>query len=212
MTESQKQFISKILPSAKKTSDMLGIKVSLTLAQAILESGWGKSAIGNNLFGIKANSSWKGAKKCVQTTEYVSGKKVIISAYFRDYESIEASILDHAKILTLPRYKPVVLAKDYREACQQVQACGYATDPKYAQKLISLIEKYALNLWDGSDKDIKLSEAYPKNGNESFYRVKKGDTLSKIAKVNCTTVEKLVALNQIKNPNLILIGQKLKLK
>lgn len=148
MNAKQQAFINNILPGAQEAQNKYGVLTSLTLAQAILESAWGKSSIGNNIFGIKATSSWRGAKQLVPTTEYVNGKKVSVEAYFRDYGSIEESITDHAKLLTMPRYKAVIAAKDYKEACREVQKCGYATDPKYAEKLISLIEANNLNKWD----------------------------------------------------------------
>ncbi len=151
MNANQQKFIDKILPGAKKAQDKLGVFVSLTLAQAVLESGWGRSSIGNNIFGIKANAAWKGAKKLVKTTEYVGGKRIETNAFFRDYASVEDSIEDHAKLLTIPRYKPVIQAKGYKEACKQVQKCGYATDPNYTNKLILLIETYGLNKWDKTE-------------------------------------------------------------
>jgi flagellum-specific peptidoglycan hydrolase FlgJ len=146
-------FIDKILPGAKRAHAEYGVLPSLTLSQAILESNSGKSSIGNNIFGIKATATWKGKKQLVWTTEYIKGVKTKVQAWFRDYDSIDESILDHAKLLTLTRYKPVVASKDYKEACIQVQKCGYATDPKYATKLISIIEQNKLNL-----HDVELTE------------------------------------------------------
>jgi flagellum-specific peptidoglycan hydrolase FlgJ len=146
-------FINQILPGAKRAHAEYGVLPSLTLSQAILESNSGKSSIGNNIFGIKATSTWKGKKQLVWTTEYIKGVKTKVQAWFRDYDSIDESILDHAKLLTLTRYKPVVAAKDYKEACIQVQKCGYATDPKYATKLINIIEQNKLNL-----HDVELTE------------------------------------------------------
>ena len=150
MTSQQKAFINKILPGAIKAQYECGVLASLTLAQSILESGWGKAAIGNNLFGIKATSSWTGKKQFVWTTEYVNGKSGKYQLWFRDYSSIDDSIEDHAKLLTMPRYKNVLMSVDYIGACKQVQACGYATDPNYAKMLISEIEQYGLNQWDRS--------------------------------------------------------------
>lgn len=148
MASVQKSFINKIVPGALKAYQTYNILPSLTMAQAILESAWGKSAIGNNLFGIKVTNSWKGKKQLITTTEYVNGVKTKVKAYFRDYDSIDDSILDHSKILSLARYKPVRQAKDYIEACRQVQKCGYATDPAYATKLINIIRANCLNQYD----------------------------------------------------------------
>jgi lysozyme len=136
------EFIARILPGALEAYRKYNILPSLTLAQSALESNWGKSGIGNNLFGIKATSSWTGKKQYVWTTEYMDGKPIKVQDWFRDYDSIDDSILDHAKLLSYSRYKPVREAKDYKEACYRVQQCGYATDIAYAQKLISIIETY----------------------------------------------------------------------
>lgn len=149
MNDNQKEFISKVLPGALAAYYNTGVLPSLTLAQAILESGWGKASIGNNLFGIKANDAWTGKKKLVKTAEYKGGEKYYIDAWFRDYDSIEESVLDHGKLLTGQRYEKVRVAKNYIEACTQLQAAGYATDPNYAKSLINLIETYGLNQWDG---------------------------------------------------------------
>lgn len=146
----QQEFITKIVPGAKKAYKEFRVLPSLTIAQACLESAFGKASIGNNIFGIKANSKWAGKKQLVWTTEYINGVKQKVQAYFRDYDSIEDSILDHALLLTMTRYKPVIAAKDYKEACVQVQKCGYATDPKYADKLIKIIELYKLQQYDNS--------------------------------------------------------------
>lgn len=148
MNTKQNVFIQKILPSAMVAQKKTGILTSLTLAQAALESGWGNSSIGNNIFGIKATASWKGRKRQVKTAEYSGGQKDYYNLWFRDYDSIEDSILDHGKLLTYPRYEKVRSAKNYVEACREVQAAGYATDPKYAEKLISLIKTNGLDKWD----------------------------------------------------------------
>jgi flagellum-specific peptidoglycan hydrolase FlgJ len=148
----QKAFINQIKNGACACYIKYGILPSLTIAQAALESGWGSSSIGNNIFGIKAGSSWKGKTQTVLTTEFVNGQYIKVNATFRDYNSIDDSIIDHAKLLTLNRYMPVVQAKDYKEACKQVQQCGYATDPNYANKLISIIETYKLNQYDTKEE------------------------------------------------------------
>lgn len=143
-----KKFIECIAPGAVKGQLEYGVKASLTIAQAALESGWGKSGIGNNLFGIKAGSKWTGKTQLVWTHEEVNGQRIKIQAVFRDYDSIDDSVKDHALLLTADRYKPVLAASNYREACEQVQKCGYATDSKYASSLIKLIEKYNLDVYD----------------------------------------------------------------
>lgn len=144
----QQEFINKIKEGAIKGFREYGILPSLTIAQAILETGWGKSTIGKNLFGIKADASWSGKKKLIKTHEYVNGKKIFVDAYFRDYNSIYESLEDRFKFLQKPRYKKVVGEKDYRVACKEIQKAGYATDPNYPSKLIGIIEQYKLYEYD----------------------------------------------------------------
>lgn len=159
---SNKTFINKIAPDAVETQRRTGILASLTIAQAILESNWGKVAPGNMLFGIKAGKSWKGKKQLLWTHEYIKGQRVRVQAWFRAYDSWLDSLLDHAALLTKnARYKKVVAAKDYKTACREVQAAGYATDPNYARSLISLIERHGLHQYDreGED-DLALSKVH----------------------------------------------------
>ena len=141
-------FINSILGGAIESYKKYGVLPSLTLAQAILESYWGKKSIGNNIFGIKARESWTGKTKTVTTKEWEHGHYKTIKDTFRDYDSIAASIEDHAKLLTIDRYKPVLGAKNYKEACKLVKQCGYATSPTYTKSLTDLVEQYGLNQYD----------------------------------------------------------------
>ncbi len=145
-------FINSIIKGAVESYKKYGVLPSLTLAQAILESGWGESGLSanyNNLFGIKAGSGWTGKRANMRTSEQNSdGSYVSIYSDFRAYDSPEESIEDHAKLLTNDRYKPVLAAKNYKEACVAVRQCGYATSLNYSNNLISLIEQYGLNQWD----------------------------------------------------------------
>lgn len=147
-TTSQNQFIEKIAPHAVTAMHDHSILASLTIAQSILESAWGKASIGNNVFGIKA-TGWKGKTQTVATHEWVNGKKVKIMAKFRDYDSIEDSIKDHTSLFTrLDRYKALRGETDYKRACYLVQKAGYATDPNYSTKLITIIEANNLQRFD----------------------------------------------------------------
>lgn len=141
-------FIGKIVGPVQRVSREYGIRPSITLAQAILESGWGDKSIGNNIFGIKA-TGWKGAKKSVWTSEYYDGKtKTSLVDEFRDYNSIEESIADHARILgTSKTYEKYRKASNYREAAQALQGT-YATSPTYAKSLIDIIEQNNLHKFD----------------------------------------------------------------
>ncbi|WP_436801916.1 glucosaminidase domain-containing protein [Streptococcus dysgalactiae] len=123
---------------------------SLTAAQAILESGWGKYAPHNALFGIKADSSWTGKSFNTKTQEeYQSGVITDIVDRFRAYDSWDESILDHGKFLNdNPRYHAVIGETDYKKACHAIKDAGYATASGYAELLIQLIEENDLQQWD----------------------------------------------------------------
>ena len=148
LSGSQLEFVKSIINGAISAYKKYGVLPSLTIAQAILETGWGKHRIGNNIFGIKAGSSWTGKTKTVGTKEWENGHYKSIKAKFRDYDSIEESIEDHAKLLTGKRYQKVINSKDYKEACRTVRECGYATSPTYTKSLTDLVEQYGLNQYD----------------------------------------------------------------
>lgn len=139
-------FINEIKQGAIDTYNEYGILPSLTLAQAILETGWGQSRIGNNIFGIKG--SWNGKSQTVSTQEYENGRYVTKNATFRDYDTVSQSIIDHAQLLNNDRYQEVPKAKNYVEASRAVHRAGYATDPSYSDKLIDIIESFGLDQWD----------------------------------------------------------------
>jgi LysM repeat protein len=190
MTEEQKNFIAAVGELARADRRILP---SLTIAQAILESGWGKSGLtvkANALFGIKAGTSWTGRVYSCKTQECYDGVSLTTeTAAFRAYDSWEASVADHTAFLCgLSRYAEVVAAKDYRTACRAVQAAGYATDTGYADKLISLIETYSL-----ADYDTEQDTAAEPSG--STHTVVSGDTLTRIAARYGTTVQAIVGAN-----------------
>lgn len=149
MDTSKAEFIDSIKDGAVEAYDKYGVLPSLTLAQAVLESGWGDASIGNNIFGIKAGSGWEGKTQNVLTSEQNSdGSSYQIYDDFRDYDSIDDSIVDHAELLATDRYQPVINSGNYQEACTAVRECGYATDVSYSDKLINIIETYNLDQWD----------------------------------------------------------------
>lgn len=150
----RQEFINKLKNHAIKGWQEYKILPSLTIAQAILETGWGKSALGNNLFGIKADSNWKGKKQLATTNEHVNGKTVTIQAWFRDYNSIYESLEDRYKFLQTKRYTKVVGETNYKIACREIQKAGYATDPQYPIKLIQIIEQ---NNLQNIDKQAMIS-------------------------------------------------------
>lgn len=149
LSGSNLDFVNEIKDGAVDAYNKYGVLPSLTLAQAILETGWGKSRIGNNIFGIKAGSNWTGkTQNCLTGEQNADGSRYQIYADFRDYDSVSDSITDHAELLTNDRYKPVIAATNYKDACVAVRECGYATSLDYSKNLISLVEQYGLDQWD----------------------------------------------------------------
>ncbi len=143
------EFVNSIKDGAIATYEKYGVLPSLTIAQAVMESGWGRSPIGHNLFGIKAGSKWDGkVVRCGTHEQLEDGTVVQTSAVFRDYDSFEESIDDHGKLVSQGRYEKVPEATNYKEAAQAVADAGYATSHNYADSLIGLIEKYGLDQWD----------------------------------------------------------------
>ena len=148
----QLEFIEKILKGAIQAYKKYGIPVSLTLAQGILESGWGQSTLTakyNNAFGVKEGSDWNGKTVRLKTGEQnKDGSRYTIYANFRVYDNINDSVVDHAKVLLQPRYRALFSAKNYEDVCYAVKAGGYATSVNYAKNLINLIKRYGLDQWD----------------------------------------------------------------
>lgn len=173
MTE--QEFIKMIGTCAKKDMETSGVLASITIAQAILESGWGTSHLAiqaHNYFGMKAvlsgntwSSVWKGAKYTQETKEQDNtGKEYTVTADFRKYETMQDSIRDHSCYLTgakkgdILRYVGLVGEKDYRKAIQIIKNGGYATDMGYVSKVCSIIERYQLTSFDMEGKLLKIIE------------------------------------------------------
>lgn len=142
-------FIAQIAPAAQANMREFGILASVTLAQAILESGWGSYAPGNNLFGIK------GSGQLLATQEFINGRWVQIVDGFCVYDSWYESIRDHSYFLSQnSRYANVLNEPDYRLACQKLQHAGYAIDPLYADKLIRTIEGSDLTRFNRRERGV----------------------------------------------------------
>lgn len=157
MKGKQETFIEEVAPISQQMQQKYGVRASISIAQAILESEWGKSdlaALYNNLYGMKSSDASQSI--LLPTTEFVDGKPVTIHAYFRVYDSIASSIEDHAKLMAegtswdAELYHPVLQAATYQEAARALQKAGYATDPDYPEKIIDLVERYELDQYDFS--------------------------------------------------------------
>ncbi len=149
---SKEEFLEYIAAAAQIDYEESGILPSVTIAQAICESAWGDSAIGNNLFGIKCGDGWTGKRQTLGTAEQSAGGAYYnITADFRDYDTLNEGIKDHSNLLNNDRYAPVRQACDNNdpyEACRQLSSCGYATSLSYADTLISIIDDNDLTRFD----------------------------------------------------------------
>lgn len=143
-----RDFISQHGESARAASEATGIPARFLLAQAGLESGWGRQEIrgadgaaSHNLFGIKAGRNWTGRVADAATTEYVDGAARKTTERFRAYGSYAESFQDYARLLlNNPRYSQVLAQQDAAGFARGLQQAGYATDPKYADKLIRIMQ------------------------------------------------------------------------
>ena len=165
----EEKFIQSIVDSLK--GQKLNILPSVTIAQAILESNWGKSSLSKeakNLFGIKVSKDWTGEVYKKQTKEQKpTGEIYTITADFRKYGSFLESIKDHDKFFVstpwrVQNYKKVLDAKNYKTQALALRECGYATDLNYGTKLIQLIERLGLQQYDkGVGKIVTRDNSVP---------------------------------------------------
>ena len=187
-----------------------GIPASITLAQGILESGYGQGELTrktNNHFGIKCHNGWEG--------EFARHDDDARNECFRKYNHPMYSFRDHSIFLSSrSRYASLFKLRrdDYKGWARGLKAAGYATDKRYSQKLISFIERYELYQYD---KEV-LAAGYPARKQQSPYKeyvhvVTKGDTLYSLSKKYYISVEEIMELNNMTNSNLS-VGQQLKIK
>lgn len=167
MTE--KEFVSYIGPLAAADMKKTGILASVTVAQAILESGYGSTdlaVVANNLFGMKATlsgnnwpSEWDGQTYTKETKEQdASGREYTVTAAFRKYASHAASIKDHSDYLagakngSAFRYAGLIGETDYKTAIAIIKNGGYATDTKYIEKICNIIQRWDLTQYDTAER------------------------------------------------------------
>lgn len=218
-TEIVNEYISKFKETAKDNMRNHGIPASITLAQGILESGAGVGTLcikANNHFGIKCHAGWTG--------ESVRHDDDAEQECFRKYSDPAESFRDHSLFLTT-RSRYAALFKlpkgDYTAWAKGLKNAGYATDPKYPDKLIGLIERYELYKYDsevigaGYNKPVIKKETLIVTNkvaeDGTTYRVSQGDTLYSISKKFNVTVDELIKINNLTS-NAISIGQILKVK
>ena len=147
-------FVEKLWPWALEAANRIGLQPQALLAQAALETGWGRRMIrqmdgspSHNLFGIKADSRWDGDRVSVSTLEYEEGSAVKRRDDFRSYGSFRESFNDYVNFLSAnPRYEQALQStSDSRAYFSALQRAGYATDPRYAQKIDSVIRGREMN-------------------------------------------------------------------
>lgn len=200
-----------------------GIPASITLAQGILESGSGNSDLAkyaNNHFGIKCTSDWKG-KAFYKDDDQKDD-------CFRVYKDPNDSYRDHSKFLLRKRYAALFeLDKDdYKNWAIGLKAAGYATNPRYADMLINIIEKYSLHQYDkpesAKNKQLrenrvnqeikadttKVNNSSPQKDSSKYYTVQPGDTLFRISQMFKLSVDELKTINQLSD-NTIKVGQQI---
>ena len=163
-------FIENLRPHAEKAAAALGVPAQLLIAQAGLETGWGKSqprnadgSVGHNLFGVKATGKWNGATIAAGTTEFVQGAAVRTVEKFRAYGSYADAFDDLTRVLGSKRYAGALAnANDPAEYAKSLQQAGYATDPSYADKLTRAIHAVGRQLAAAAPSDRpRLAQAAP---------------------------------------------------
>lgn len=182
---------------------------STVLAMAALESGYNLNA--ETLFGIKGDGI------VLDTTEYINGEYVNIKDSFKAYPTIAASVQGLYDLMQIVRYKPACDCTDYEEECRMIQACGYATDPDYSDKLINIVNSYQLTMFNNIDEPTEEPDEPTEEPDEptDSYTVQAGDNLWQIVARryhldNNTAIynkmTEIAALNGIDNPSLIYPG------
>ena len=189
---------------------------STVLAMAALESGYNLNA--ETLFGIK------GEGQVLDTTEFINGEYVNIKDSFKCYPSLTASVQGLYDLVQWDNYDRATSSTDWEEECRMMQACGYATDPNYSDKLISIVNSYQLTMFNSLDKmsiDNTENNIDDINSEEiSEYIVQSGDNLWNIVKdfynltdnsAIATKVDEIATYNNIENPSIIYAEQILKM-
>lgn len=176
---------------------------STVLAMAALESGYNLNA--KTLFGIKGDGI------VLDTTECINGENINIKDSFVIYPTLAEAVQGLYELMQWNNYDRATSCTDYEEECKMVQACGYATDPNYSDKLISIVNSYQLTMFNNIEELAEEPAEAP-----HIYTVKSGDTLWNIVKNYygynnnadiANKVNEIVEINDLENPNLIYVGE-----
>ena len=188
---------------------------STVLAMGALESGYNINA--TTLFGIK------GEGNVLDTTEYINGEYVNVKDSFKAYSSLAESVQGLYELMQWDNYDRATSCTDYEEECRMVQACGYATDPNYADKLISIVNSYQLTMFNNTEEfEIKNEpqeeEPQEEETTNDIYTVQNGDTLWAIVSDYygydndtdiANKINELVEYNNISDANMIYPNQEI---
>ncbi|MFC0759724.1 autolysin [Enterococcus faecalis] len=229
-TQSPSEFIAELARCAQPIAQANDLYASVMMAQAIVESGWGASTLSKapnyNLFGIKG--SYNGQSVYMDTWEYLNGKWLVKKEPFRKYPSYMESFQDNAHVLKTTSFQAGVYyyagawksnTSSYRDATAWLTG-RYATDPSYNAKLNNVITAYNLTQYDtpssggntgGGTVNPGTGGSNNQSGTNTYYTVKSGDTLNKIAAQYGVSVANLRSWNGISG-DLIFVGQKLIVK
>lgn len=203
-TDPYQAYIETYCDMAVEQQQIHGIPASITLAQGLLESAAGRSSLavkGNNHFGIKCHNEWTG--------DTLLRNDDAANECFRSYPTAGESFADHSRFLLRKRYAPCFEhdVTDYASWARSLKKCGYATDPNYASRLIAIIERYALYLFDTDagrraeeDADFirnALLATHPVRRSRGLHCVfaAPGDTYASIAKELGMKTSRLMELN-----------------
>ena len=206
LADAYQDYIDRYAPMAVEQQLAHGIPASITLAQGLLESAAGRSTLatrGNNHFGIKCHSEWKG--------DTLLRNDDAANECFRSYSSAAESFDDHSRFLLRKRYAPLFKndVTDYAAWAKGLKACGYATDPNYAARLITIIERYSLYSYDTeAGRMAEETAAFIREALVSSHPVRRsrglhyvvatpGDTYASIAKEFNIKKKKLMAYNDV---------------
>lgn len=186
---------------------------STVLAMAALESGYNLNA--ETLFGIK------GEGVVLDTTEYINGEYVNVKDSFKAYPNISASVQGLYDLMQWVHYDRATSCIDYKEECRMIQACGYATDPDYSDKLINIVNSYKLTMFNTEEiADCTVNDYNYDKEEIAEYTVQRGDNLWNIVSnyydYNNDTdiankVVEIAQYNKIEKPETIYAGQILKM-
>lgn len=187
---------------------------STVLAMAALESGYNLKA--ETLFGIKGDGI------ILDTTEYIDGEYVNIKDSFKSYPSLAASVQGLYDLMQCDNYDRATSCTDYEEECRMVQACGYATDPEYSDKLINIVNTYQLTMFNYINEPVEEAAEEPEETSEEpfIYTVQAGDTLWGIVRNYYNfdndkdiyyKVQEVVKNNNIEDASMIYPNQKIAL-